>query len=299
MRKPVRIALRIVGGLVGLVLLVVLGASAVSAMRLRKHYDVAGKTVPLPTDSASLARGRSLATLYGCTGCHTPTLAGQQLIDAFPFAKLATSNLTRGVGGIAATYSDADWDRAIRHGVRRDGTPLFLMPSHAFNRMSDDEYGRLLGYVKSVPAADRTPAPRVIYPLARVLHAFRIGEPLVPAELIDHTAQRDPQPAPGPTLAYGEYIAGACKFCHGENFGGQPVGGEANAPPSPPIGPNSVVSRWTEAQFVQTMRSGVTPEGRRLRPEFMPWPAVGTLHDDELHALYTYLHQLPQRTATK
>jgi len=119
----------------------------------------------------------------------------------------------------------------------------------------------------------------------------------VPAELIDHTAQRNPQPAPGPTLAYGEYIAEACKFCHGQNLGGQPVGGEANAPPSPPIGPNSVVSRWTEAQFVQTMRSGVTPEGRTLRPQFMPWPAVGALHDDELHALYTYLHQLPQQTA--
>ncbi|MFL5620932.1 MAG: c-type cytochrome [Gemmatimonadaceae bacterium] len=299
MRKPVRIALRIVGGLIGLVLLVVLGASVVSHMRLRKHYAVTGKVVPQPTDSASVARGKALATLYGCTGCHTPNLAGQQLIDAFPFAKLATSNLTRGEGGVAGTYSDADWDRAVRHGVKRDGTPLFLMPSNAFNRMSDDEFGRLLAYVKSVPAVDRTPTPRVIYPLARMLHTFGVGEPLVPAELIDHTAQRNPQPAPGPTLAYGEYIAGACKFCHGENLGGRPVGGEASAPPSPPIGPNSVVSRWTEAQFVQTMHTGTTPEGRKLRPEFMPWPAVGALHDDELHALYTYLHQLPQQTAAK
>jgi hypothetical protein len=298
MRKTVRIALRILGGLVGLVLLVVLGASVVSGMRLNKHYSVSGKVVPQPSDSASLVRGKALATLYGCTGCHTSNLAGQQLIDAFPFAKLATSNLTRGEGGIGGTYSDADWDRAVRHGVKWDGTPLFLMPSHAFNRMSDDEFGRLLAYVKSVPAVNRTPAPRVIYPLARVLHTFRIGEPLVPAELIDHTAQRDPQPAPGPTLAYGEYIAGACKFCHAENFGGQAQGGEAGAPPSPPIGPNSVVSRWTEAQFVQTMRSGVTPEGRTLRAQFMPWPAVGSLRDDELHALYTYLHQLPQQTAS-
>src|SRR5688572_15480344 len=100
MRKPVRIALWIVGGLLGLVLLVVLVTSAVSEMRQRKHYDVAGKAVAIPTDSASLARGKVLATLYGCTGCHTPNLAGMQMIDGFPFAKLASSNLTRGAGGI-------------------------------------------------------------------------------------------------------------------------------------------------------------------------------------------------------
>ncbi len=296
MPKPVRIVLRIVGGLVGLVLLVVLTASVVSGMRLRKHYDVAGKTVPLPSDSASLARGKALATLYGCTGCHTPNLAGTQMIDAFPFAKLASSNLTRGAGGVGGTYTDADFERAVRHGVRRDGTPLFIMPSHTYNRMSDDEFGRVLAFVKSVPPVDRTPTPRVIYPLARVLHTFGVGEPLVPAERIDHATQRNPQPAPGPTLEYGEFVATACRFCHGEYLGGQAVGGEPGAPPSPPIGPNSVVGKWTEAQFVQTMRTGVTPEGRKLRAQYMPWDAIGTLHDDELHALYMYLHQAPKQT---
>src|SRR5919107_1297727 len=171
MRKPVRIALRILGGLVGLILLVVLGSYAVSEMRLRKRYDdVRGTVVAIPRDSASTARGKVLATLYGCTGCHTPTLAGMTMIDQFPFARLASSNITRGQGGVAATYTDADWDRAVRHGLRRDGTPLFIMPSHEFNRMSDDEFGRLLAYVKSVPAVDKTPGPRTIYPLARVLH---------------------------------------------------------------------------------------------------------------------------------
>jgi mono/diheme cytochrome c family protein len=295
MRKPVRIALRILGGLVALALLVVLVTSVISGVRLRKHYDVTGKAVPVPSDSASMARGKALATLYGCAGCHTPTLAGQQMIDGFPFAKLASSNLTRGEGGIGGTYSDADWDRAVRHGVRWDGTPLFLMPSHEFNRMSDDEFGRIIAYVKSVPPVNRTPARRVIYPLARALHTF--GAPLVPAEKIDHTRQVNPQPSPGPTLVYGEYVASACRFCHGENLGGQPVGGEPGAPPSPPIGQNSIVSRWTEAQFIQTIRSGVTPEGRTLRKEYMPWDAVGALHDDELHALFTYLRKAPTQTA--
>jgi mono/diheme cytochrome c family protein len=283
MRKASRIALRILGGLVALILVVALVSYVVSGMRLKKHYDVAGKAVPLPTDSASFARGKALATLYGCTGCHSPDLGGQLMVNRFPIARLASSNLTRGQGGIGGMYKDADWDRAIRHGVRWDGTPLFLMPSHEFNRMSDDEFGRVLAYVKSVPPVDRTPASRAIYPVMRVVHTF--GAPLVPAEKIDHTTQRNPQPPPGATLAYGEYFVAACKFCHGENLGGQPQGGEPGAPPSPPIGPNSVVAHWTDAQFIQTMHTGVTPEGRKLRNQYMPWQAVGALGDDELRGL--------------
>jgi hypothetical protein len=297
MRNWTRIALRVLGGLVGLIVLVVLGSYAISEMRLRKRYeDVRGTVVAIPSDSASIARGKVLATLYGCTGCHTPTLAGMTMIDQFPFAKLASSNITSGQGGVAATYTDADWDRAIRHGVRRDGTPLFIMPSHDYNRMSDDEFGRLLAYLKTVPPADNTPGPRTIYPLARVLHTF--GVPLVPAEKIDHFAQSNPQPPPGPTMEYGEYISGACKFCHGQDLGGQEVGGEAGAPPSPPIGSASATARWTEAQFVQTMRTGRTPDGRMLRPQYMPWPAIGQLRDEELHALYIYLKQAPKQTAS-
>jgi len=285
MRKASRIALRILGGLVALILVVALVSYVVSGIRLKKHYDVAGKVVPLPppSDSASFARGKALATLYGCTGCHSPDLGGQLMIDRFPIARLASSNLTRGQGGVGDMYKDADWDRAIRHGVRWDGTPLFLMPSHEFNRMSDDEFGRIVAYVKSVPPVDRTPASRAIYPVMRVVHTF--GAPLVPAEKIDHTTQRNPQPPPGATLAYGEYVVGACRFCHGENLGGQPRGGEAGAPPSPPIGPNSVVAHWTDAQFIQTMHTGVTPEGRKLRNQYMPWQAVGALGDDELRGV--------------
>jgi mono/diheme cytochrome c family protein len=289
MRKGTRIALQVLGGLVGLILLVVVGSYFISGARLRKQYDVRGTIVAIPRDSASLTRGKALATLYGCTGCHTPNLGGMTMIDQFPFARLASANITRGDGGIAASYTDADWDRAIRHGVRQDGTPLFIMPSHEFNRISDDELGRLLAYLKTVPPVDRTPAPRTVYPLARVLHTF--GAPLVPAEKIDHETQANPQPAPGATLVYGEYVAGACKFCHAENLGGQQVGGEPGAPPSPPIGPSSAAARWSDEQFIQTMRTGTTPDGRKLRPQYMPWEAVGQLRDDELRGLHMYLKQ--------
>jgi cytochrome c553 len=289
MRKPLRIAGRILAGLLALVLLVVVVSYAVSGSRLKKRYDVADAKLVIPTDSASVARGRVYATLSGCTGCHTSTLGGQVMINSFPFAKLAAPNLTRGKGGIGATYSDADFERAIRHGIRRDGTPLFIMPSDAFNRFRDEEVARLIAYVKSVPPVDNPTPPRTIYPLARTLHTF--GAPLVAAEKIDHATQRNPAPAPAATMEYGQFLVGACQFCHGEDLGGQKVGGEPGAPPSPPIGPTGMPSRWTEAQFFQTMRTGVTPEGWKLRNQYMPWQAIGQLSDDELRAVLLYLRQ--------
>ena len=295
MRKAVRIGGRILAGLLGLVLVVVLVSYFVSGARLNKRYQVPVASIAVPTDSAAIARGRTFATVAGCTDCHTGTLGGQVMIDGFPFAKLASTNLTRGKGGIGATYTDADWERAIRHGVRRDGTPLFIMPSNEYNRTSDAELGNLIAFLKSLPPVDNVTPPRTIYPLARVVHTF--GAPLVPAELIDHTRQRNPAPPPGATMEYGEYVAGACRFCHGEDLGGREVGGAEGAPPSPPIGPAGTPSRWTDEQFIRTMRTGVTPEGRTLRNQYMPWKAIGELSDDELRGILMYLKRGPVKDA--
>jgi hypothetical protein len=45
------------------------------------------------------------------------------------FARLASVNLTRGKGGIGQTFSDSDYVRSIRYGVRPDGKPVIFMPS--------------------------------------------------------------------------------------------------------------------------------------------------------------------------
>ena len=47
------------------------------------------------------------------------------------FARLATANLTRAAEAIA-DYTDADFERAIRHGVGAAADPLVFMPSEAF-----------------------------------------------------------------------------------------------------------------------------------------------------------------------
>jgi mono/diheme cytochrome c family protein len=256
-------------------------------MKLRKRYAVAPARIVVPTDSASIARGQALAALNGCTGCHSANLGGQVMADAFPFARIAAPNLTRGRGSAVASYTEADWERAIRHGVRRDGSALFIMPSNEFNDFRDEDVGAVLAYVKSVPPVDNVVPGRKLYPLARVLHAF--GAPMFEAERIDHTRQVAVAPPPGPTVAYGQFLGTGCRFCHGEDLKGREEGGEPGFPPSPDISRTGRAGKWTEAQFIQTIRTGVTPYGRRLVARYMPWPAIGKLSDQELRGVYMYI----------
>ena len=289
MRKAVRIIGKVLLGLVALIVLVVIAGYAVSAMKLRKRYAIAPSRVVVPTDSASMARGHALAALGGCTGCHGANLGGQMMIQQFPIARLGAPNLTRGRGGVGAAYSDAEWERAIRHGVRRSGEPLFIMPSNAFNEFRDEDVGQVIAYLRSVPPVDNAVPRRTIYPLFRVLHM--IGAPLVEAEKIDHARQAKVAPPPGATVEYGKFVGQGCQFCHGADLKGQAVGGEPGAPPSPDISRTGNPGRWTEAQFIQTLRTGVTPAGRRLVDRYMPWSAIRNLNDDELRGLWMYLQR--------
>jgi hypothetical protein len=42
-------------------------------------------------------------------------------------------------------------------------------------------------------------------------------------------------------------------------------------------------------QFIGTMRTGVTPWGRALDAEAMPWKTYGRMTDEELTAIWRYL----------
>jgi hypothetical protein len=79
--------------------------------------------------------GWPLAIVRFCRECHGDNLQGDVLSDDPVFGKIMPPNLTSGRGGIGTAYDDVDWVRSILHGVRPDGKPLFLMPSHEFNKL--------------------------------------------------------------------------------------------------------------------------------------------------------------------
>lgn len=285
--------LRWIGIILGALVLVLLVAGGViyfrGQSRLGNGHDVTPDSIAIPTDEAALARGEHIVTaISGCVGCHTENLGGQVLIDDPSFAVVAAPNLTSGQGGIGATYTDADWVRAIRHGVAANGRALFVMPSHWLWYMTDEDLGAMIAYLKSVPPVDNTLPPRRFSLMATML----AGAGVLPLEP-DLIAQNDSRPAvtPGVTVEYGEYISriASCRDCHGVDLAG---GADPNAPHGPNLTPGGAFAAYQESDFLTLMRTGATPGGRTVSEE-MPWKEYGRMTDEELQALFQYLKSLP------
>ena len=270
----------------------------VGESRLDRRYDVRPAPVPVASGAAALERGQHVATIRGCRDCHGTALEGKVFLDDPMIGKFAASNLTRGKGGVGASYGDADWVRAIRHGVRRDGKPLMVMPSEEFFGLSDADLSALIAYVKSVPPVDNVLPASALSPLGRVITTVNRDVAILSAERIDHAAPRPAAPTVGATAEYGRYLASSCIFCHGASFsGGRIPGVPPQWPPAPNLTPEpgAALARWPESGFAATLRTGVTPEGRQLDNRYMPWKVVGQMTDDELKALWLYLRSLPPK----
>ncbi|HEU4697545.1 MAG TPA: cytochrome c [Gemmatimonadales bacterium] len=290
-RTAARITARLAAGLALLVLLSVGAVYALTEWRMRRRFDVPAHRLAVATDSASIARGERLATIRMCVACHGPGLAGHVEIDDPLVGRLAGPNLTR--GGRGAELDDLDWERAVRHGVRRDGTPLLVMPAHEHAAMSDEDLGAIVAWARSLPPAPASPPPSRAGPLVRAL--FLAGQViLLPAERVAHAAPHPARVVPAPTAEYGAYLAPLCTGCHGEGFGGGRIPGTPpDWKPAANLTPAGI-GHYTEADFVRALRTGVRPGGAPIDRQ-MPWRNTARMTDVELRALYAYLRALPPR----
>lgn len=66
------------------------------------------------------------------------------------------------LGRVAARYSVEELERAIRRGVRRDGTSVLrLMPSEMLSTLSDDDLGMIIAWMRAQPEdGDELPESR-------------------------------------------------------------------------------------------------------------------------------------------
>lgn len=282
----------ILGGLIGLAVVLLVVFYLLGSARLNRTYAIEPEPVTVPSDAESIAWGEYLAATRGCTDCHGANLGGNTFIDDPTFMVLPAPNLTSGAGGLGATYSDVDWVRAIRHGVRADGTSVMVMPSQDFYYMGNEDLGALIAYIEQIPTVDSDLPPRQYGPIMRIGSMVGIAPPPA-AALIDHTAPHPPAPAYGATAEYGGYVAKQiCQGCHGADLAGGPVPGEQDVL-APGLTQSGDLGAWTEDDFLAAMRNGVTPSGETLDSAEMPWPLFSQMHDEELQALWLYLESLP------
>lgn len=286
---------RILGGLVVLIVLAVAAVRWRAAEALSRVHEVPRT---FSTAGGSPERGEHVVrAVAACAACHGEDLGGKLMIDAPPFMRLPAPNLTAGHGGIAASLQPADWERAVRHGVGREGRGLLMMPSDAYSTLTDGDLADAIAYLRTLPPVDRDLPERSIGPAGRVMLAMN-PQAAMAALRIDHAAAAPPPPSDA--VGRGAYLAMTCRGCHGPGLEGLNEGIEPDTPPPPNLTahPESPTASWTEADFVRALRTGRLPDGREIHP-VMPWRAFAALTDDELSALWAYTRSVPPRPPPK
>lgn len=258
-------------------------------------------------DAATVARGRYLVEAVAvCGNCHTPRgpngplpgkmLAGGNLFDEPPFTAYGrniTPDPETGVG----RWSDAQLIRAIREGIRPDGSLIGPpMPFALYRDIADADIVAIVAYLRTVPAV-KNAVPAAVYRI-----------PLPPAYGPPITAEVTAPPRTN-VVAYGGYLAGPvahCVECHTPllangtrdmtkvGAGGQPF----NGPWGISVAANITSSKedglggWTDAQIERAIRKGISHDDRRLFPP-MAFAAYDRMAPDDMKAIIAWLRQVP------
>jgi mono/diheme cytochrome c family protein len=113
--------------------------------------------------STSVERGRYLAVLGDCAGCHTrahgPAYAGGLPFHA-RFGTVYSTNITpdvkTGIGG----WTEAEFYRALHDGIAADGSHLYpAFPYVYFRRLTRKDTDDLLAYLRTLKPVHREPTP--------------------------------------------------------------------------------------------------------------------------------------------
>ncbi|HEX5169432.1 MAG TPA: cytochrome c [Cyclobacteriaceae bacterium] len=258
--------------------------------RMNHTYAITPQKISISTDSSVLALGKHYVETKGCQDCHGADLGGKIFVDDPALGLLVARNLTKGNGGLPKDHNVDDWVLALKHGIRRNGKPLLFMPSHEYTHLSEGDMSAIISYCLTLKPVDRELPQSNLGFLARIL--TDLGKlPLLPVEMIDHDRTLIKEVKAEVTADYGKYLSISCIGCHRENLkGGEPV-----APGYPVVADISSTGnpgRWTVEQFMNTLRTGETPEGKKLDPSQMPWTMTKGYTDTELKALFTYLRSI-------
>lgn len=272
-------------------------AAAVSMgeRKLQRVVEVRVVPVPFTREPAALKLGKYLFESRGCGECHGMDGRGIVMIDASNGLYVKSPNITAGAGGVAG-YTEADWVRAVRHGVSPQGRALLFMPGEDFNRMNDADFAAVVAYTRSLPPVSGEGAVIRMPALAKALYG--VGAFRDDAEKIDH---RKPPTAPvavAVTVEHGAYVTRMCFGCHGATLAGGPIPGlPPDWPPAANLTPGegSVMPRYdTAAKFVAMMRTGKRPDGSEVS-KAMPFATLRYIDDVDLNAMYAYLMTIPAK----
>ncbi|QNK34426.1 cytochrome c [Serratia sp. JUb9] len=269
-----------------------------------------------PTDTSAISadlirQGEYVARLGDCVACHsTPDGApfSGGLAMATPVGKIYTTNITPDDETGIGRYTLADFDRAVRHGVARDGHRLYpAMPFPSYQKLSDEDVAALYAFMmQGVKPVSRQNSPTEIpwplnmrWPLALWSAAFSRGGPYQAQESQDEQWNR------GAYLVEGPGHCGSCHTPRGLAFNEKALDAGSQEylagalldgwyAPSLRNDANTGISRWSEEDVVTFLKQGRNQHAvvfGSMTDAFNN--STQFMSDDDLRAIAHYLKALP------
>lgn len=251
----------------------------------------------------SVARGEYLVQgPAGCGNCHTPfgadgpdmarDLSGRLVEQNAAFTAVAP-NITP--ASRIAGWSDAELARAIREGLRPDGSLIGPpMPFTFYRGLGDDDLASIVMYLRTIPAVENDPGPST----------YNIPLPPAYGPPVDSVTA----PEPGVTADYGAYLAGPvahCLECHTPMGPRGPMidtdlgrgGFEFHGPWGTSVASNLTahadgLADYSDAEIAAMITEGRRPDGSTMLPP-MPYAYLARMTARDLDAVVTYLRGLP------
>jgi mono/diheme cytochrome c family protein len=263
----------------------------------------------LSATAEEASQGAYLANAAGCEDCHTdrghggqPYAGGRAL--ATPFGTFYSPNITPDPETGIGRWSDEQFLRALRDGVRPDGANYFpVFPYPSFTKIADADARAIKAYLFSLPAVRQANrAHDISFPIS--WRFLQNGWKL----LFFSPGPFRPAPERSETYNRGAYLVTAlahCGECHTPRnwFGamepdrflaGNPDGPDGKTVPNITPDPETGIGNWSEEDITTLLKTGQTPEfdfvggamGEVVRN-------TSRLDDSDRRAIAVYLKSLP------
>ncbi|CAM3622198.1 Gluconate 2-dehydrogenase (Acceptor) [Bordetella sputigena] len=260
-----------------------------------------------PDEATLVQRGAYLATAADCVACHTAAggkaYAGGNPI-ASPVGTIWSTNITPSKTSGIGNYTEEQFARALRAGVRADGANLYpAMPYTSYTKISDEDVHALYTFfMKGVAPVDAA------VPQTKLPFPFDIRTSMKPWNLLFNSDKRfEPTAGKSEQWLRGAYLTEAlahCATCHtprnalmaeddSRAFGGGSLG--KWYAPNISSDPVHGIGGWSQEDLVAYLKTGRAP-GHALVAGPMAEAidhSLSKLSDADLNAIAVYVKSAP------
>ncbi|WP_244464826.1 c-type cytochrome [Martelella endophytica] len=257
-------------------------------------------------DPALMARGQYLSIAGDCGACHTATKDkpfGGGLPLSTPLGEIFSTNITPSTTAGIGNYSLEEFDRAVRHGERKDGRNLYpAMPYTSYATITDYDLKALYTYfmhgvdpVDEEPSRTRLPFP---FNLRFTMKAWNL--------IFARGAPFQNDPTRSEEWNRGAYLSQSlahCSTCHTpRNFLMAEEEGKALAgaslgtwfAPNITSDPIDGIGVWSISDITAYLSTGRSPTGSQAGGPMLEAinNSLSQLHDRDITAIATYIHDV-------